>query len=84
LIANTFASSGCGVLLEVNNLFVNQCNYGEDAVAAMDGLPRELLGEIHLAQHPVKPEVWALYDQALQRFGDVPTLIEWHTGSHWD
>ncbi|CAB3782049.1 DUF692 domain-containing protein [Pararobbsia alpina] len=91
-LAELARRTGCGVLLDVNNLFVNQCNHREDAVAAMDALPRELVGEIHLAGHRVTdiavvddhgsrvaPEVWALYDYALQRFGDVPTLIEWDT-----
>jgi uncharacterized protein (UPF0276 family) len=91
-LAELARRTGCGVLLDVNNLFVNQRNHGEDAVAAMDALPRELVGEIHLAGHRVTniaviddhgsrvaPEVWVLYDYALQRFGDVPTLIEWDT-----
>jgi uncharacterized protein (UPF0276 family) len=85
--------SGCGVLLDVNNLYVNQCNHGEDALAAIDAMPREIIGEIHLAGHQVTehvviddhgsrvaPEVWSLYERALRRFGAVPTLIEWDTG----
>ena len=91
-LAELARRTGCGVLLDVNNLYVNQCNHGEDAVAAMEALPRELVGEMHLAGHSVTevaviddhgsrvaPEVWALYDYALQRFGNVPTLIEWDT-----
>ena len=92
-LAELARRTGCGVLLDVNNLFVNQCNHGEDAVAAMNALPSERVGEIHLAGHRVTDvaviddhgsrvasEVWALYDYALQRFGDVPTLIEWDSG----
>ncbi|WP_232458321.1 DUF692 domain-containing protein [Burkholderia ubonensis] len=84
--------TGCGVLLDVNNLYVNQCNHGEDAIAAMDALPRGVVGEIHLAGHRVSgaaviddhgsrvaPAVWNLYEYALRRFGHVPTLIEWDT-----
>lgn len=84
--------TGCGVLLDVNNLYVNQCNHGEDALAAMAALPPHAVGEIHLAGHRVTPaaviddhgsrvapEVWALYEAALARFGAVPTLIEWDT-----
>jgi uncharacterized protein (UPF0276 family) len=91
-LAELAKRTGCGVLLDVNNLFVNQCNHGEDAVAAMDVLPSGLAGEIHLAGHRVTdiaviddhgsrvaPEVWRLYEYALTRFGDVPTLIEWDT-----
>jgi uncharacterized protein (UPF0276 family) len=87
--------TGCAILLDVNNLYVNQCNHGEDALAALDalaGLPPETVGELHLGGHLVTdqavidhhgdriaPPVWALYRAALARFGDVPTLIEWDT-----
>ena len=92
-LAELARRTGCGVLLDVNNLYVNQCNHGEDALAAMHALPVDVVGEIHLAGHRVTsvaviddhgsrvaPEVWALYEAALQRFGAVPTLIEWDTG----
>jgi uncharacterized protein (UPF0276 family) len=84
--------TGCGVLLDVNNLYVNQCNHGEDALAAMAALPPQVIGEIHLAGHRatpaaviddhgsrVAPAVWSLYEAALARFGAAPTLIEWDT-----
>ncbi|WP_395061219.1 DUF692 family multinuclear iron-containing protein [Paraburkholderia silvatlantica] len=84
--------TGCGVLLDVNNLYVNQCNHGEDALAAMAALPPQIVGEIHLAGHRatpaaviddhgsrVAPAVWSLYEAALERFGATPTLIEWDT-----
>ncbi|MFL9985468.1 multinuclear nonheme iron-dependent oxidase [Paraburkholderia sediminicola] len=71
---------------------VNQCNHGEDAVAAMNALPIGTIGEIHLAGHRVTDvaviddhgsrivnEVWALYEYALQRFGRILALIEWDT-----
>ncbi len=83
--------TGCGVLLDVNNLYVNQCNHGEDARQAMRALT-SLPGEIHLAGHLVTEDsvvdhhgdhvaepVWDLYREALARFGAVPTLIEWDT-----
>jgi len=91
-LAELARRSGCGVLLDVNNLYVNQRNHGEDALAAMAALPREAVGELHLAGHRVTaaaviddhgsrvaPEVWTLYEAALRRFGAVPTLIEWDT-----
>lgn len=84
--------SGCGVLLDVNNLYVNQENHGSDARAAMDAIPAETVAEIHLAGHLVAERclidthgervaepVWSLYGAALERFGPVPTLIEWDT-----
>ena len=91
-LAELARRTGCGILLDVNNLYVNACNHGEDPVAAMAALAPELVGEMHLAGHQVTdvaviddhgsrvaPEVWALYADALQRFGRVPTLIEWDT-----
>ena len=86
------ARTGCGLLLDVNNLYVNQCNHGEDALAAIAALAPGTVGEIHLAGHlvtghavidhhgaTVAEPVWALYRAALARFGRVPTLIEWDT-----
>src|SRR5262249_671323 len=82
--------TGCGVLLDINNLYVNECNLSGDAAAQIDALSPQHIGEIHLAGHlvtdiavidhhgaRVSPEVWALYERALQRFGAIPTLFEW-------
>lgn len=86
--------TGCGVLLDVNNLYVNQCNHGTPAAAFIAGLPADCVGEIHVAGHTVhdydgervvvdthdahvSPPVWALYEVAIERFGRVPTLVEW-------
>ena len=87
--------TGCGILLDVNNLYVNQCNHGEDALAALDalsGLAPGTIGELHLGGHLVTelavidhhgdriaPPVWTLYREALARFGAVPALVEWDT-----
>ena len=82
--------SGCAILLDVNNLYVNQRNHGEDALAAIAALPRGAVGEIHLGGHldlgdvvidhhgaAIAEPVWTLYRAALERFGRVPTLVEW-------
>jgi uncharacterized protein (UPF0276 family) len=82
--------SGCAILLDVNNLYVNERNHGEDALAAIAALPRGAVGEIHLGGHldlgdvvldhhgaGVAEPVWALYRAALARFGRVPALVEW-------
>jgi uncharacterized protein len=77
--------TGCGVLLDVNNLFVNQTNHGEDALHALSQfatLPAGSVGEIHLAGHlrtedcliddhgsAVAQEVWNLYAHALALLG---------------
>ena len=86
------AESGCGLLLDVNNVFVNAHNHGFDAVAFLDRLPRHAIRQIHLAGHapdargsgllidthdaPVPEGVWTLYAHALRRFGAVPSMIE--------
>ena len=80
----------CGLLLDVNNVFVSAHNHGFDARAFIDAIPRGRVGQFHLAghsqlgellldthDHPVRDEVWALYRHAVARFGDVPTLVEW-------
>lgn len=86
------ARTGCGLLLDVNNLYVNQCNHGEDALEALQSIAVGSVGEIHLGGHLVTPQavidthgdlvadsVWQLYEAALRRFGQVPTLVEWDT-----
>ena len=80
----------CDVLLDVNNLYVNARNHGLDPTRALDLLPPGRVKQIHLAGHedhgdvvidthdgPVRDAVWSLYGQAIERFGPVPTLIEW-------
>jgi len=84
--------SGCGLLLDVNNVYVSSKNLGLDARAFIAGLPPDSVAEIHLAGHArngsvliddhgsqVCEEVWQLYRQAIARFGALPTLIEWDT-----
>jgi uncharacterized protein (UPF0276 family) len=84
------ARTGCGVLLDVNNLFVCEYNLGTSAEDYLLRLRPEVVGQIHLAGHSVKPEfildshvgpipdsVWCLYRKALERFGAVSTLVEW-------
>jgi uncharacterized protein len=91
-LAAVAATSGCGLLLDVNNVYVSSQNLGLDARAFIAGLPVNSVGEIHLAGHArngdtliddhgsqVCDEVWELYAHAIARFGAVPTLIEWDT-----
>ncbi len=92
LLAELVRRTGCRVLLDVNNLYVNQLNHGTAAVAEWRKLPRGCVAEMHLAGHtatpglvidthgaPVCAEVWALYEQALDELGPTPTLVEWDT-----
>lgn len=89
-LAELVASTGCGILFDVENLYVNTRNLGVDAAAFVDALPADAVLEYHLAgysvrdgclvdthDHPVYPEVWELYEYVLQRIGPRPTLIEW-------
>lgn len=93
-IAALASRTGCGILCDVNNIFVSAANHGWDASTYLAALPAEAVGDIDLAGHAVRSwsggtlriddhgarvaaEVWALYREALGRFGGVPTLIEW-------
>jgi uncharacterized protein (UPF0276 family) len=94
-LAALAARTGCGILCDVNNIFVSASNHGWDARAYLAGLPASSIGEIHLAGHALRElgdgrslriddhgcavdaAVWALYREAIARFGPVPTLIEW-------
>lgn len=91
-LAELARRSGCQLLLDVNNLHVNAINHGEDALAELARVPPGQVGEIHLAGHStvdgllvddhgsrVAAPVWKLYAAACERFGTVPTLIEWDT-----
>jgi uncharacterized protein (UPF0276 family) len=77
-------------LLDINNIFVNAFNQGFDPVRYIGSVPAERVAQFHLAghsdhgtylldthDHPIRPEVWKLYEYAVYRFGPVPTLIEW-------
>jgi uncharacterized protein len=79
----------CGILLDVNNIYVSAMNNGFDAIAYLDGVPANRIGQFHLAghsnagthlvdthDHPVPPQVWELYRQAVRRFGRTSSLIE--------
>ena len=89
-LAELSRRSGCGILLDVNNVYVSSRNFGFDPVAYLRGLPAERVGYFHLAghsdkgkylldshDHQVPAPVWALYREALRRFGRVPSLVEW-------
>ena len=80
----------CGILLDINNIFVNAFNHGLDAERYIDSVPIERVHQFHLAghqdhgrylldthDHPLRAEVWRLYERAVRRFGAVSTLIEW-------
>ncbi|MDO9012553.1 MAG: DUF692 domain-containing protein [Gallionella sp.] len=89
-LAELTRRTGCGILFDVENLYVNVRNLGVDAGAFIQAIPAEAVKEYHLAGYsvrdgclvdthnfPVYPEVWALYEYVLQQIGPRPTLIEW-------
>lgn len=96
-MAAVAAHTGCGILCDINNIYVSAKNHGWDPLAYVAALPPAAIGEIHLAGHSVREladggllriddhgssvigEVWSLYEEALRRFGPIPTLIEWDT-----
>lgn len=90
-LAELARRSGCGLLIDVNNVAVGAHNLGYDARAWLDEIPAKYVGEIHLAGHapdaegtllidshdaPVSEHVWTLYEGFIKRIGPRPTLIE--------
>lgn len=82
--------SDCGILLDVNNVYVSATNLGFDPYRYIDGIPPARVGQMHLAgftdmgtylfdthSAAVHDDVWALYRYACRRFGAVNTLVEW-------
>jgi hypothetical protein len=83
-------ATGCGLLLDVNNVYVSAVNHGFDAAAYIEAIPADRIVQIHLAghtdqgthlidthDHPVAAPVWPLHALAQQRTGGVATLLEW-------
>lgn len=88
-LAELARRSGCRILLDVNNIYVSARNHGFDADAYLAAMPVDKVWQIHLAghsdygsyvidthDHPIRDEVWALYQRALMRLGPVSTMIE--------
>lgn len=82
--------TGCGLLLDVNNVYVSAFNNDFDPVAYIDALPADRIVQLHLAGHQhcgdhiidthdraVNGAVWELFRRAWHRTGGVPTLLEW-------
>jgi uncharacterized protein (UPF0276 family) len=91
-LAELAQRADCGLLLDVNNVYVSATNLDFDPVAYLDAIPVERVGQIHLAgfsdmgthlfdthSRPVSSDVWRLYAHAVAELGlgDVPTMIEW-------
>ncbi|MET0204363.1 MAG: DUF692 domain-containing protein [Casimicrobiaceae bacterium] len=91
-VASVARRTGCKLLLDVNNVYVNAINHGFDADAYIATIRPAAVAEYHLAGFemsgaclidthgaPVAADVWALYTRTVARIGPRPTLIEWDT-----
>jgi hypothetical protein len=80
----------CGILLDVNNIYVSSRNHGFDPFTYLNHVPAERVAQIHIAghskfekyildthDHPVLAPVWRLYARAIERCGPTATLLEW-------
>jgi uncharacterized protein (UPF0276 family) len=91
-VAAVARRTGCKLLFDVNNIYVNAVNHGFDPLVYLGAVPGDAVAEIHLAGFDasgpclidthgarVAPPVWALYRATIERFGPKPTLLEWDT-----
>ena len=89
-VAEVARRSGCGLLVDINNIWVNAANHGFDARHYVEAIDPALVGEMHLAGFEsagdllidthgtrVAEAVWPLYRAAVERFGPRPTVVEW-------
>jgi len=80
----------CGILLDVNNIYVSSQNHNFDPRQYIEAVPAERVAQIHIAghskfekyildthDHPVLDPVWSLYARAIERCGPTATLLEW-------
>jgi uncharacterized protein (UPF0276 family) len=80
----------CGILLDVNNIYVSSRNHTFDPLEYLNSVPAERVAQIHIAghskfekyildthDHPVIDPVWQLYAHAIRRCGPTATLLEW-------
>jgi uncharacterized protein (UPF0276 family) len=89
-LARLAEEADCGLLLDVNNVYVSSFNHGFDPHAYIDAIPPDRVVQYHVAGHTNKgthivdthsdhaiEEVWGLYRRAWKRTGPVATLYEW-------
>ncbi len=83
------SEADCLLLIDINNIYVSACNHQFDPMQYLDGLPAKRIQQFHLAGHtiqgeclidthdqPVCQDVWQLYQQCVERFGSISTMIE--------
>ena len=80
----------CGILLDVNNIYVSSRNHSYNTYDYVNAVPAERVAQFHIAghskyqkyildthDHPVLDPVWKLYQRAVERVGKTATLLEW-------
>jgi uncharacterized protein (UPF0276 family) len=91
-LTTLLAEGDCGMLLDINNVYVNSVNHGYDPYAFLDRMPMERVRQLHVAGHArdsaldtlvdnhgaaTKGDVWKLFEHALRRAGRmIPTVLE--------
>ena len=89
-LARLAEDADCGILLDVNNVYVSAKNHGFDPMTYLDAVPWERVVQLHVAGHthhgthivdshigPVIDEVWHLLGDAWERAGGASVLLEW-------
>jgi hypothetical protein len=89
-LAELTSRADCGLLLDVNNVYVSSFNHGFDPIVYIDRVPTDRVVQIHLAGHTHKgthildthsdhvvEDVWKLYRRVYERMGGIATLLEW-------
>jgi uncharacterized protein (UPF0276 family) len=89
-LAEVVEQADCGILLDVNNIYVSSRNHGFNPVDYLNGVPAHRVAQIHIAghtryqkfildthDHPVIDPVWKLYEHAIGLAGKTATLLEW-------
>ena len=83
-------AADCGILLDVNNIYVSSQNHGFNPLEYVNSVPAERVAQIHIAghskfekyildthDHPVLDPVWKMYAHAIKLVGKTATLLEW-------
>ncbi|MDB6039884.1 MAG: hypothetical protein JWM99_3725 [Verrucomicrobiales bacterium] len=89
-LAEVVERADCGILLDVNNIYVSSFNHGFNPFDYLNNIPAERVAQIHIAghsqyrkyildthDHPVIDPVWKLYARAIELIGPTATLLEW-------
>jgi len=89
-LSEVVTRADAGILLDLNNVYVSAENHGFSALSYLRALPRDRVQQIHLAGHSdaggylfddhgsaVSAVVWQLYQESIELFGALPTIVEW-------